>query len=134
MKPSLKLFILAALSVAVISVVYIRCNDQKGSDAKAKTKSSHHLNMPDRGIESMKEANTQMIIEGTDGSIIVAVGEVTRKKADISIRRDDRIIDQQLMSEKETLSFDYEDHAYTLEVGNIKKPLIGAGKVEFTIR
>ena len=109
------------------------CGD---SDTKSTTKaeSKHHLNIPSKGIESLMEANSQKIIEGTDGSVIVAIGEVTRKQADISIKRNDKIMDERLLSEKESIQFDYEGQSYTVLVKNIKKPLIGEGKVEITIQ
>lgn len=89
--------------------------------------------MPATGIHSLMESNTQKILEGTDGSVLLQVGEVTRKQADISIRRGDRILEERLLGEKESLKFAYEDHSYTLTVRNIKKPLLGAGKVELVI-
>jgi len=109
------------------------CGDKSDKNTSPAA-SKHHLNMPAAGIESMMEANSQKIIEGTDGSIIVGVGEVTRKQADIIIRRDDKIIDERLLAEKESISFQYEDHPYTVTLRNIKKPLLGAGKAELVIK
>lgn len=109
------------------------CGDSK-TKTTSKAESKHHLNIPAKGIESLMEANSQKIIEGTDGSVIVAIGEVTRKQADISIKRNDKIMDERLLSEKESIQFDYEGQTYTVLVKNIKKPLIGEGKVEITIQ
>lgn len=108
------------------------CGETK-EGKEGKPASKHHLNMPATGIHSLMESNTQKILEGTDGSVLLQVGEVTRKQADISIRRGDRILEERLLGEKESLKFAYEDHSYTLTVRNIKKPLLGAGKVELVI-
>lgn len=110
----------------------LACGETKTTN-EGKPASKHHLNMPATGIHSLMEANTQKILEGTDGSVLLQVGEVTRKQADIAIRRDDRILEERLLGEKESLKFAYEDHNYTLTVRNIKKPLLGAGKVEIMI-
>jgi len=120
--------------VAVIAGIFLfRCNDKSGKGS-ATTKSKHHLNIPENGIQSMMEANTQKFIEGTDGTVIITVGEVTRKKADITIKRDNRILDEKIIEENESMTFDYEGTIYTIELKNIKKPLIGAGKAEISIR
>jgi hypothetical protein len=124
----MNLFLLIMLVIVATS-----CGDKSTESTPHGTKSKHHLNIPENGIESMMEANSQKIIEGTDGSIIVSVGEVTRKKADISIRRNDKIIDERLLEEKESIAVDYEGRNYTVLVKNIKKPLVGAGKVELKI-
>jgi hypothetical protein len=109
------------------------CSDAK-TKPTSKAESKHHLNIPAKGIESLMEANSQKVIEGTDGSVIVAIGEVTRKQADISIKRNDKIVDERLVTEKESIQFDYEGQSYTVLVKNIKKPLIGEGKVELSIQ
>jgi hypothetical protein len=93
----------------------------------------HHLNIPKAGIRSILEANTQKIIEGTDGSVIVTVGEIVRKKANISIRRGDKIIYEQVLTEKESMRFEYEGTGYTIQIHDIKKPIIGAGKAEISV-
>lgn len=97
------------------------------------SESKHHLNIPSKGIESMMEANSQKIIEGTDGSVVIALGEVTRKKADVTIKHGDKILDERLLTENETIQFDYEDKTYTLKIIKIKKPLIGEGKAQIAI-
>jgi hypothetical protein len=108
-------------------------NENKSGDTQKNARPKHHLNIPASGIESLVEANTQKIIEGTDGSIVITVGEITRKKVSISVRKDDEIVDEQIVAEKESLAFDYEGIAYEIEVKNLKKPLIGAGKAEISI-
>ena len=127
---SIKTTLLGLLSLIMIS---FGCGNSSTTSESKKINNKHHLNIPENGIESMMEANSQKIIEGTDGSIIVSVGEVTRKKADISIRRNDKIIDERLLEEKESISVDYEGRNYTVLIRNIKKPLVGAGKVELKI-
>lgn len=121
------------VSLLTFLVLSMSCGSSTTNNEGKKAVSKHHLNIPENGIESMMEANSQKIIEGTDGSIIVSVGEVTRKKADISIRRNDKIIDERLLEEKESISVDYEGRNYTVLVKNIKKPLVGTGKVELKI-
>jgi hypothetical protein len=108
-------------------------NENKSGDTQKNARPKHHLNIPASGIESLVEANTQKIIEGTDGSIVITVGEITRKKVSISVRKDDEIVDEQIIAEKESMAFDYEGIAYEIEVKNLKKPLIGAGKAEISI-
>ncbi len=125
---NMKLILLMLLTIGIYS-----CDDKTKESTNKSTESKHHLNIPAKGIESMMEANSQKIIEGTDGSVIVGVGEVTRKKADIIIRRNDKIVDERLMNENESITFDYEDRTYTVLIKNIKKPLVGAGKVELKI-
>lgn len=117
---------------AFLCLYWAACSDKPGS-GKA-DKNSRHLNIPDKGIESLMEANTSKIIEGNAGSVIITVGEVTRKEADISIKRNDRIIDERLMREHETMNFEYEGSQYSVELKNIKKPVIGSGKAELSIR
>ncbi len=124
----MNLFLLTMLTIIINS-----CGDKSTESASKTAESKHHLNIPAKGIESLMEANSQKILEGTDGSVIVGVGEVNRKKADIIIRRDDKIIDERLMDENESISFDYEGRKYTVLIKNIKKPLVGAGKVELKI-
>lgn len=104
------------------------------TNSGAKTERTHHLNIPETGIESVMEANSQKIIEGTDGSVIIIIGNITRKKVDISIKRDDRILDERIISEHDKMNFNYDGTSYTLEVINLKKPLLGMGKVEITIK
>ena len=118
----------------LLSLLMVSCNDKTSSGTKASNaKAKHHLNIPDTGIQSMMEANTQKIIEGTDGSVIVMIGEVTRKKVDVTIKRDDKILDERIISENDKMTFDYEGITYTIELHNIKKPLIGIGKAEISI-
>lgn len=122
-----------AIFIFLISVLF-SCNEKPNVNSKGEKKSKHHLNIPEAGIESMIEANTQKIIEGTDGSVIITVGEITRKKASISIKRNDQILDEKIVEEKSSLSFMYEDREYTIELKNLKKPLIGVGKAEILIK
>ncbi|GBL35953.1 hypothetical protein EMGBS15_15480 [Filimonas sp.] len=127
------ILILSVVCVAAI-IIFFSCNDQshKGNTPSAKAK--HHLNIPESGIQSMMEANTQKVIEGTDGSIIILVGEITRKKVDITIKRDDKILDERIIAEHDRMTFDYEGNTYSIDLHNIKKPLIGEGKAEISIR
>ena len=98
-----------------------------------KAESKHHLNIPNKGIESLMETNSQKIIEGTDGSVIISIGEMTRKKVDISLKRGDKILDGRLMGVNDSIQFDYADHSYTVLVKKLKKPILGEGKVELSI-
>lgn len=122
-----------AIFIFLISVLF-SCNEKPNVNSKGKKISKHHLNIPEAGIESMIEANTQKIIEGTDGSVIITIGDITRKKASISIKRNDQILDEKIVEEKSSLSFMYEDREYTIELKNLKKPLIGVGKAEILIK
>ena len=72
------------LTIITVSVAWYSCNDKSAKPKTSTPERKHHLNIPENGIQSMMEANTQKIIEGTDGSVIVTVGEVTRKKVDIT--------------------------------------------------
>lgn len=81
----------------------------------------------------MMEENNSKIIEGTDGSVVITVGEITRKKADISIKRNDRILDERLLKEKDVMTFEYEGSTYAIVLKNIKKPIIGAGSAEIRV-
>ena len=121
--------------ISLLSIfTFSSCSDKDSKNADSKATAKHHLNIPINGIQSMMEANTQKIIEGTDGSVIVTIGEVTRKKVDISIKRGDKILDEQIISENDKLTFDYEGNMYTIQLHNIKKPLIGVGKAEISIQ
>lgn len=123
-----------AILACVLAFSIVSCNDKTSNGNKASNaKAKHHLNIPDSGIQSMMEANTQKIIEGSDGSVIVMIGEVTRKKVDITIKRDDKILDERIINENDKMTFDYEGITYTIELHNIKKPLIGVGKAEISI-
>ncbi len=132
--------ILITLSVLLVVglILFFSCNNKQSNNSHgsstSSTKNKHHLNIPESGIQSMMEANTQKIIEGTDGSVIVTVGEVTRKKVDITIKRDDKILDERVINEDDKMTFDYEGNVYTIELHNIKKPLIGIGKAEISIK
>ncbi len=126
------IIILSVVCVAAI-IVFFSCNDQSRKGTPA-AKAKHHLNIPENGIQSMMEANTHKVIEGTDGSIIILVGEVTRKKVDITIKRDDKILDERVITEHDRMTFDYEGTTYSIDLHNIKKPLIGEGKAEISIR
>lgn len=121
-------------SFFLLSSLLMACgsNDPKTTTAKSETK--HHLNIPDKGIESLMEAHSQKIIEGTDGSIVVMIGNVTRNEADITIKLDDKILEEKMVAEDEDLHFTYEGNSYTLHVGKIKKPLLGEGKVNINIQ
>lgn len=121
------------LSSITLILFFLSCKDEPKSVITSKTESKHHLNIPEKGIESLMESNAQKIIEGTDGSVIIMVGNVTRKEADITIKRDDKILDEKMVSENEDITFDYEGNSYIIHVGKIKKPLIGEGKVNLTI-
>lgn len=107
------------------------CKDE--NQDKKTVSPTHHLNIPASGIESMMEENTSKIIEGTQGSVVLTVGEVTRKKADISIKRNDKILDERLLKEKDVMNFEYEGNTYMILLKNIRKPLIGAGSAEISI-
>lgn len=117
--------------ILAVTLTSYSCRENASTEKKASNK--HHLNIPANGIESLMEANTSKIIEGTEGSVVITIGEVTRKKADISIKRNDKILDERLISEKDNMTFDYEGNTYVILLKNIKKPLIGAGKAEITI-
>ncbi len=112
----------------------LSCKDETKSVSNSKSENKHHLNIPEKGIESLMESNAQKIIEGTDGSVIIVIGNVTRKEADITIKRDDKILDEKMVSENEDITFDYEGNTYTIHVGKIKKPILGQGKVSLTIQ
>ncbi len=131
----MKKIMLAISLVCIVSVVvFFSCNDTGSKKNTPANKVKHHLNIPESGIQSMMEANTQKVIEGTDGSVIIIVGEVTRKKVDITIKRDDKILDERIITEDNKMTFDYEGNTYTIDLRNIKKPLIGQGKAEISIR
>jgi hypothetical protein len=121
------------LSITLI-LFLLSCKYEPKSASTSKSESKHHLNIPEKGIESLMESNAQKIIEGTDGSVIIIVGNVTRKEADITIKRDDKILDEKMVGENEDISFEYEGTSYNIHVGKIKKPLIGEGKVNLTIK
>mgnify|MGYP000844728792 CR=1 FL=1 len=117
-----------------IIMLVLACNEKPSASVKIKPDRKHHLHIPAIGIQSMMEENSRKTLEGTDGEIIVSVGEVTRKKADVAIQRNDKIIDERIVEEGNTMQFDYDGTSYTIEVKNIKKPLLGAGKVELHIQ
>jgi hypothetical protein len=121
-----------ALACLFCLVLIIGSCKEENTSKKAKSP-THHLNIPASGIESMMEENTSKIIEGTQGSVVLTVGEITRKKADISIKRNDRILDERLLKEKDVMNFDYEGNTYSILLKNIKKPLLGAGSAEISI-
>ncbi len=73
-------------------------------------------------------------MEGDESSLIIAVGEVGKHDADITLRIGDKILLEKLVSEKQSIRFNYYDHPYHLNVEEIKKPFIGSGKVSFTIK
>ena len=123
--------LLFAFFILAVMLTSYSCKENPSGGKKAASK--HHLNIPANGIESLMEANTSKIIEGTEGSVVITIGEVTRKKADISIKRNDKILDERLVSEKDNMTFDYEGNTYVILLKNIKKPLIGAGKAEITV-
>lgn len=121
------------LSLALV-LFLLSCKDEPKSASTTKTANKHHLNIPDKGIESLMESNSQKIIEGTDGSVVIMIGNVTRNQADITIKEGDKILDEKLVGEDEDMSFQYHENTYTLHTGKIKKPLLGQGKVNLTIR
>lgn len=122
-----------SLFLVLLSLGMMRCGNEGSNTSNTKSGGRHHLNIPEKGIQSMMEANTQKTIEGTDGSVVVSIGEVTRKKADISIRRGNKILDERIIGENDHISFDYEGVTYTLELRNLRKPLLGEGKAEISI-
>ncbi|MBK7762390.1 MAG: hypothetical protein IPI46_03330 [Bacteroidetes bacterium] len=130
--------IIGVLAVAVIigiTMFFFNKKEKNNTTSSgAKTERTHHLNIPEGGIESVMEANSQKIIEGTDGSIIVFIGDISRKKVDITVKRDDKILDERIISEHDKMTFNYDGTSYTLEVVNLKKPLLGVGKAEITIQ
>lgn len=122
--------------ILLIAVTFLfSCNDKSPANKPAlKTETKHHLNIPEKGIESLMESNSQKIIEGTDGSIVLMIGNVTRKEADITLKLDNKILEEKMMREEEDLEFNYEGSSYTLHIGHIKKPLLGEGKVNIRIK
>ncbi|MEZ5045975.1 MAG: hypothetical protein R2831_03180 [Chitinophagaceae bacterium] len=120
------------LSSLFLLLSLVACQSQTSNTSSTTFK--HRLNIPELGIESIVEANTQKVIEGTDASIVVQIGEVNRKEVSISIRLDDRILTEKILHVSDKLSFDYHDHPYTLHITKIKKPLIGIGKVSFILK
>jgi hypothetical protein len=124
------------ISILLLFITLFSCqsNSTKNNEPTSKAEAKHHLNIPEEGIESLMEANSKKIIEGTDGSVVIEIGIVTRKEADIAVKLDDKILQEKLVGENQSLSFDYEKNNYTIEVGNIKKPLIGSGKVNIKIK
>ncbi|HMN33350.1 MAG TPA: hypothetical protein PKA54_08250 [Chitinophagaceae bacterium] len=119
--------------ILFLSYAFVACNNESKSNSKPK-ENKEKLNIPETGIHSLMESNTEKIIEGTKGNIKIKIGEVTRKKADISIIRNDRIIEEKLLEKEDAVSFNYEGRVYTLLVMKVKKPLVGDGKVEFSIK
>lgn len=110
----------------------LSCNiDNQSSQSNARHQ--HRLHIPAEGIESMMEAGSQKIIEGTQGSVLIKVGHVSRNEADITIMHNQDIVCEKLVKENSRIAFDYADARYTLAVGKIKKPLIGEGKVAIRI-
>jgi len=133
------IIILLAMSVVIGGMLFVFSgkSSKKNShhiNTGKKTEADHHLNIPEAGIEAVMEANSQKIIEGTDGSVIIIVGDVRRKQADISVKRDDKILDERIIGESDKMPFDYDGVTYTVEVQKLKKPLLGAGKAEIRIR
>lgn len=118
----------------VLLTCLVACKNEEAPKTNPQERPKHHLNIPLGGIESMQEENTQKIIEGTDGSIIVFIGEITRKRVSVSLRRDQEIIEEKILREKDAIGFTYEGVSYTLTIKNIKKPLVGSGKVEFSLK
>ena len=109
------------------------CGNNNGRDAKGPSY-KHALDIPSDGISTKLGANTQKILEGDESSLIVAVGDVGKKEADITVRLGDKILLEKLVNENQSIRFTYYDHPYHLKVEEIKKPLIGSGKVSFTIK
>ncbi len=129
---TMKKILFACICIAFFNM---SCNDKTSSQNKeAAIRVKHHLNIPEKGIESLMEANSTKIIEGTDGSVLIIIGEVNRKKVDITIKKGDKIIEERLVEEKESIRFDYEGINYTIDIRDIKKPLIGVGKVNLKIK
>jgi hypothetical protein len=109
------------------------CNSSNTSNPQSKSY-DHSLNIPSEGITAKMGANTQKIIEGDKTSLIIAAGDINKKEADISIRLGDKVLVEKLVAENQSIRFNYFDHPYHLHVEEIKKPLIGSGKVSFTIK
>ncbi len=121
------------LTFGVLLMVSCQSTEHNKSDKAKPISYKYALHIPTQGIESMMEANSQKIIEGNAESLIVQIGQVTRKEADITLRANDKIVHEKMMKEKDQIEFIYRDHPYTLQVLSIKKPLVGSGKVKFTI-
>ncbi len=132
------ILILLAMSVVIGGLLFVfnskTSKKNPHINTGKKTEADHHLNIPEAGIEAVMEANSQKIIEGTDGSVIIIVGDVRRKQADISVKRDDKILDERIIGESDKMPFDYDGITYTVEVQKLKKPLLGTGKAEIRIR
>lgn len=122
------------LGITLGAFLLFSCGNHESNTTTPKSETKHHLHIPDKGIESLMEAHSQKIIEGTDGSIVVMIGNVTRKEADITIKLDDKILEEKMVSEEDNLTFTYEGNSYTVHVGKIKKPLLGEGKVNIKIQ
>lgn len=120
--------------LVLCTVMFFACKESNTTHEESKkNKNKHHLNIPSEGIHTIIESNTSKILEGTHGTVIIMVGDVSRKKADISIKRNDKIIFEKLMKEDEEFILDYDENIYVIKIKNIKKPLLGAGKVELII-
>lgn len=120
--------------LAICTVLLFACKENNTPQGESKkNKNNHHLNIPEEGIHTIIESNTSKILEGTHGAVILMVGDVSRKKADISIKRNDKIVFEKLMKEDEEFILDYDENMYVVKIKNIKKPLLGAGKVEIII-
>ncbi len=134
MFPSKILLGLRIITMLLVTTGLWSCSDDDKQATGAKSETKHHLHIPDGGIESLMEANSQKIIEGTDGSVVIMIGNVTRKEADITIKQEEKILVERMIGEEEDMSFNYEGISYTLHTGKIKKPLLGEGKVQISIK
>lgn len=126
---AMKHYVLLALAIMGL----FACGNNNGGDAKGPSY-KHALNIPAEGISTKLGANTQKILEGDESSLIIAVGDVGKKEADITVRLGDKILLEKLVNEKQSIRFTYYDHPYHLKVEEIKKPFIGSGKISFTIK
>ena len=121
------------LLVCVALLGLFACGSKEGSNPKAPSY-KHALDIPADGISTKLGANTQKILEGDESSLIIAVGDVGKEEADITLRVGDKMVFEKLVHEKQSIRFNYYDHPYHLQVEEIKKPFIGSGKVSFTIK
>ena len=126
---AMKHYVLLALAIMGL----FACGNNNGGKAKGPSY-KHALDIPTDGISTKLGANTQKILEGDESSLIIAVGDVGKEEADITLRLGDKMVFEKLVHEKQSIRFNYYDHPYHLNVEEIKKPLIGSGKVSFTIK
>lgn len=87
----------------------------------------------------MLEQRASKVIEGNEGNIRIKIGDITKRKVEVSIKGEtneddqEKILLEKVMSEGDRCNFDYYGTGYTIEIEDLINHLIGDDNAQIAI-